>query len=81
VPIKPRALGGARSSGWNWPGFVDDVLAQARQYPPSRTAEVRAQNRAMIDALHDFSQKMRTTDFARLEQGLAAIQHEVTRGP
>jgi hypothetical protein len=76
VPIKPKPLGGASRSGWNWPGFVDDVLAQARAYPPSRTAEVRAKNRAMIDALHDFSQKMRTTDFARLEQGLAAIQRE-----
>jgi hypothetical protein len=81
VAIKPKALGGASRSGWNWPAFVEDVLAQARKYPPSRAAEVRAANRGMIDALHDFSQKMRTVDYSRLMQGLAAIERGSPDGP
>jgi recombination protein RecT len=68
--IKPKQLAG-RGSGWDWPRYAADVLAEAKKHPPSQMPEFRAKQAAMIDALRTTSKKMRTTDWEDLMQALA----------
>jgi phage RecT family recombinase len=78
--IKPKQLSG-RGSGWDWPRYAADVLAEAKKHPPSRMSEFRAKQAAMIDALRTTSKKMRTTDWDDLMQNLATYEREATAAP
>jgi recombination protein RecT len=70
--IKPKQLAAGRTSGWDWAGYADEVIAAARQLPRDQLAGFRVSQAQMLNTCR--GHPAGKPEWSRIQQALA--EHE-----
>jgi hypothetical protein len=74
--IKPKQLAAGRTSGWDWAGYADEVIAAARQLPRDQLAAFRVTQAQMLNTCRGHSAGK--PEWSRIQQALAEHEREGT---
>jgi recombination protein RecT len=72
--IKPKQLAAGRTSGWDWAGYADEVIAAARQLPRDQLGAFRVTQAQMLNTCR--GHPAGKPEWSRIQQALADHERE-----